>query len=588
MNFPDKDKESLTKREKFCRLKRRRLNIIFIIITAGFITAIIRLAWLQLLQGEALAMKAEKQHRRFVDIEGERGNIYDRNRRELAVNLDMPSLYGIPSSITDPSFVVKKISRVVDIDTSAVKSKLDSRKHFAWIKRRISPDLAEMVEAMNIKGIGLAPEKKRFYPDKELIGQVLGFTNTDNHGLEGIEKYYEESLNGDKGALVLERDARGQAVLTSTNLDGLKGNDLVLTIDEVIQYITEKELDSSVEKHSAAGGIGIVMDPHTGEILSMAVSPRFNPNTPEKYTAGSWRNRAITDVYEPGSTFKIVTASAALEEKLFSPNEIVHDGSGSMKFGKTVIHDPHPKGTPMSFREVISHSSNVGSAKIGIKLGDKRLYKYMRAFGFGDKSGIDLPGEVRGLVRSPESWSGRSLATISIGQEVGITPIQLTAAMAVIANGGLLVRPHIVSEEIDHMGNSKRINPEIKSRVISESTSKKMTDILKWVVSNEGTGKLAAVDGFSVAGKTGTAQKADPATGRYSSSKFISSFIGFLPADSPELVILIVIDEPRGVSWGGSVAAPVFHSVAEQALRYLHVEPAEQQKITIMAKNSDN
>ena len=588
MNFLHKDKESLTKREKFNKLKWQRLNIILIIMTAGFIAVIIKLAWLQLLQGEALAMKAERQHRRLIDIEGERGNIYDRKRRELAVNLDMPSLYGIPSSIGNPSYVVKKLSHIVDLDTAALKDKLGSKKHFAWIKRRVPPDLAEKIEAMNIKGIGIAPERKRFYPKKELSGHILGFTNTDSHGLEGIEKYYEQSLNGEKGALVLERDARGQAVLTSTHRDTLKGNDLVLTIDEVIQYITEKELEAAVDEHNAAGGVGIVMDPHSGAILAMAVSPRFNPNTPDNYGAGGWRNRAITDIYEPGSTFKIVTASAAVEEKLFSPNEIVHDGSGSMNFGRAVIHDPHPKGKPMTFREVISHSSNIGSAKIGIKLGDKRLYEYIRAFGFGDKSGIDLPGEVRGIVRHPESWSGRSLATISIGQEVGVTPIQLASAMSVIANGGLLVRPHIVSEVIDLKGNVKKIHPEIVRRVISGSTSKKMTDILKWVVSNEGTGKLAAVDGFSVAGKTGTAQKVDPETGRYSRNKFISSFTGFVPADSPEMVILIVIDEPKGVSWGGSVAAPVFHRVARQALRYMHVEPEEQQKITIMAKNNEN
>ncbi len=588
MNFLDKDKESLTKREKFTRLKWRRVNIIFIIMTAGFIAVIIKLAWLQLLQGEALAMKADRQHRRLIDIEGERGNIYDRNGRELAVNLDMPSLYGIPSSIGDPSFVVKKLSHIVEFDTVSVKNKLDSKKHFTWIKRRLPPDLAEKVEAMNIKGIGLAPEKKRFYPKKQLSGHIIGFTNTDSHGLEGIEKFYENSLNGEKGALVLERDARGKAVLTSSHMDTLKGNDLVLTIDEVIQYITEKELEAAVDGHNASGGVGIVMEPHTGAILAMAVSPRFNPNTPDKFGAGGWRNRAITDVYEPGSTFKIVTASAAVEEKLFSPNEIVHDGSGSMNFGKAVIHDPHPKGKPMTFREVISYSSNIGSAKIGIKLGDKRLYEYMRAFGFGEKSGIDLPGEVRGIVRHPDSWSGRSLATISIGQEVGVTPVQLAAAMSVIANGGLLVRPHLVSEEIDLKGKVKKMHPEIVRRVISESTSKKMTDILKWVVSNEGTGKLAAVDGFSVAGKTGTAQKVDPETGRYSKSKFISSFIGFVPADSPELVILIVVDEPKGISWGGSVAAPVFHRVAQQALRYMHVEPEEQQKITVMAKNIVN
>ena len=584
MNFLNKDKEPVTRKDQFNRLRWRRLNFILIFMTVGFIAVIIKLAYLQLLQGEALAMKADRQHRRLIDIEGERGIIYDRNRRELAVNLDMPSLYGIPSSIDNPAYVVKKLSYVVDFDTATVKDRLDSKKHFTWIKRRLSPDIAGKIEAMNIKGIGFAPERKRFYPKRELIGHILGFTNTDSHGLEGIEKYYEESMKGKKGALVLEMDARGQAVLTSTHLDALKGNDIVLTIDEVIQYMTEKELDNAVNEHHAAGGVSIVMNPHTGEILAMAVSPRFNPNTPDKYGSGAWRNRAITDVYEPGSTFKIVTASAAVEEKLFSPNEIVHDGSGSFNFGGGVLHDPHPKGKPMTFREVISHSSNIGSAKIGIKLGDKRLYKYIKAFGFGDKSGIDLPGEVRGIVRDPAGWSGRSLATIAIGQEVGITPIQLVTAMSVIANGGLLVKPHVVSETVDLNGNVKKINPEIVKRVISENTSKKMTDILKWVVSNEGTGKLAAVDGFSVAGKTGTAQKIDPETGRYSKNRFISSFIGFVPADSPEIVMLVVVDEPKGLAWGGSVAAPVFHRVAEQALRYMHVESEEQQKITITAE----
>ena len=378
-------------------------------------------------------------------------------------------------------------------------------------------------------------------------------------------------------------DARGRAVLTSAHMDTLKGDDLVLTIDEVIQYITERELDAAVEGHNAAGGIGIVMKPYSGEILAMAVNPKFNPNTPDKYGAGQWRNRAITDVYEPGSTFKIVTASGALEEKLISPNEIIHDGSRSMNFGGGVIHDPHPKGEPMSFKDVISHSSNIGAAKIGIRLGKERLYKYIKAFGFGDKSGIDLPGEVKGIVRNPSVWSGRSLATISMGQEIGVTPVQLIAAMSAIANGGWLVKPHIVSEIIDVNGNAKKTNTEIVRRAISESTSRKMVEILKSVVSDEGTGKLADIAGFTSAGKTGTAQKIDPETGRYSKNRFVSSFVGFVPADSPEIVILIIVDEPKGVAWGGSVAAPVFKSVAGQTLQYLHIEPEKRQEITIMA-----
>ncbi len=570
--------------ETFTRLRWRRFTILSIFVILSFGAVIMRLAHLQLFKGEALAMKAERQHRQAIDVEGERGVIYDRAMRELAVNLDMPSIYGVPSSIENPRDVARKIYDEVDINYSTLARRLDNERHFVWIGRRLQPEVIKKIENMNIKGIGFIPETKRFYPKKEMIGHILGFTDIDNHGIEGIERGYEDYLSGKKGIIVLERDARRQPVLTNILLDPLKGNDLVLTIDEVIQYIMEKELATTVDEHNASGGVGIVMDPTTGEILAMAIYPRFNPNTPDKYNPDQWRNRAITDIYEPGSTFKFIIASGVLEEGLISPNEIVHDGSGSMIFGGSVIHDPHPTGRPMSFKEVIAHSSNIGTAKIGIRLGKERLYKYARTFGFGDKTGIDLPGEVRGILRDPSAWSGRSVVTISIGQEVGITPVQLITAMSAIANGGWLVRPHLLSEIIDSSGNVKKIMPEIVRRVISNSTSKKMVEILKGVVSPDGTGKLAAINGFTIAGKTGTAQKIDPETGKYSKNRFISSFVGFVPADSPEIAILVIIDEPKGVAWGGSVAAPVFKRVAEQALQYMHVEPKEREQITIMAQ----
>lgn len=571
--------------ELFARSKWRRFNIIAVLIIIGFISVITKLAYLQLFQGEALAMKAERQRLQVADIEGDRGVIYDRVMRELAVNLDMPSIFGVPYSIEDPLKVAKRLSTEVDINSKILAKRLDNDRQFTWIRRRMSPEIVKKIEAMNLKGIGFIPETKRFYPKRELIGHILGFTDIDNHGIEGIERYHEESLRGRNGTIILERDARRRPVLSSTLLDPLKGNDLVLTVDEVIQYIMEKELATAVDEHNASDGVGIVMDPHSGEILAMAVYPRFNPNTPDKYRSEQWRNRAITDVYEPGSTFKLVVASGILEEGLISPNEIVHDGSGSMAYGGGVIHDPHPTGQPMTFKEVVAHSSNVGTAKIGIKLGKERLYKYAKAFGFGDKTGIDLPGEVRGIVRYPSAWSGRSLVTISIGQEIGITPIQLITAMSAVANGGWLVRPHIVSEIIDSHGNVKKIKSEIVRRAISDSTSRKMVEILKEAVGPDGTGKLAALNGFPVAGKTGTAQKIDPVTGGYSRSRFISSFVGFVPADSPEIAILVIVDEPKGVAWGGSVAAPVFKRVAEQTLEYMHIEPKERERITIMAQN---
>ncbi|MBI5193784.1 MAG: penicillin-binding protein 2 [Nitrospirae bacterium] len=573
--------------DKFARIKWRRFSIIAGAILLGFFAVIVRLAWLQLYEGEALALKADRQHRSQIDVEGKRGVIYDRAMRELAVNLDMPSVYGVPAAIENPALLAKKISAEVEMDTQTLVKKLDNNRQFVWLRRRMPPDVINKIEEMNLKGIGIMPETKRFYPKRELSGHIIGFTDIDNNGIEGVEKYYEKYLRGRKGSIVLERDARRRAVLENTIREPQKGNDLILTMDEVIQHAMEKELVAGVTEHNAAGGVGIVMNPYTGEILAMSVYPRFNPNDPEEYKSGQWRNRAITDVYEPGSTFKLVVASAALEEGVLSPNEIVHDGSGSLSYGGGTIHDPHPTGRAMTFKEVIAHSSNVGTAKIGIRLGKDRLYKYAKAFGFGDKTGIDLPGEVRGIIRDPSTWSGRSLVTVSIGQEVGITPIQLITAISAIANGGWLVRPHIVSGIIDNHGNTGTIKPEIIRRVISNTASKKMTDMLKEVVGPDGTGKLADLTGFSVAGKTGTAQKIDPATGRYSSNRFISSFVGFVPAEAPEIAILVIIDEPKGVAWGGSVAAPVFKKVAEQSLEYLHIEPEKREKITIMAENGE-
>lgn len=571
--------------EAFNSIKKRRLNIVIGIMMAGFLFVIGKLTYLQVYKGEALAMKAERQQRQTIEVEGARGVIYDRAMREIAVNLDMPSAYGVPSAIDNPQDVAKKIGAEIELSADVLVNKLDNKRQFVWIKRRMPPEIAGRLEEMDLKGIGFLPETKRFYPKKGLIGHLIGFTDIDNHGIEGIEKYYENTLRGKKGTIILERDAHRQPVLTNTLLDPLKGEDLILTIDEVIQYIMEKELAAAVDKHNAASGVGIIMNPHTGEILAMAVHPQFNPNTPGDYHSGEWRNRAITDVYEPGSTFKLVVASGILEEGLISPNEIVHDGSGSMAYGGSVIHDPHPAGRPMTFKEVIAHSSNVGTAKIGIKLGEERLYKYARLFGFGEKTGIDLHGEVNGILRNPSTWSGRSLITISIGQEIGITPVQLLTAISAIANGGWLVRPHIVSGVIDSNGEVKQIKPEIVRRAISGATSKKMTEILKGVVGPEGTGKLAATSGFSAAGKTGTAQKIDPETGRYSQTRFISSFVGFVPAEFPEIAIVVIIDEPKGVAWGGSVAAPVFKNVAEQTLQYMHVEPEELKEIPVMARN---
>lgn len=556
------------------KLRWRRCKYIVSFFVGALLLVVGRLAYLQLFNN-TLAIKAERQSRQIVKVEGERGYIYDRRMRELAVNFDMSSIYGIPSSIEDTSRVANILSYKLKINYTTLAKKLKRHKHFVWIKRRTLPEEARKIESMKLKGIGFIPETKRFYPGRELMGHILGFTDIDNHGLEGIERYYDRYLRGKEEKILLERDAYRRPVLTSTLLSSLKGKDIILTIDETIQYILEKELYSSIEKYSASSAIGIIMDPFTGEVLAMANVPRFNPNTPGNYTPGAWRNRAITDVYEPGSTFKVVVASGALEERLFSPEEIIHDGSGRAVFGRAVMHDPHPSGEPLTFRDVIVHSSNIGAAKIGTQLGEKTFYKYIKAFGFGSRTGIDLPGEVAGIVKPPSMWSGRSIITISIGQEIGVTPIQMITAMSAIANGGWLVRPHVVAAMVEDNGNIKRIRPELLRRVISQQTSKRMIEILKEVVS-EGTGRFAAIEGLNVAGKTGTAQKIDPETGKYSRTKFISSFIGFFPADSPSIVMLIIINEPHGIAWGGRVAAPVFKRVAMQVIQYMKLGPGDK------------
>jgi cell division protein FtsI (penicillin-binding protein 3) len=362
------------------------------------------------------------------------------------------------------------------------------------------------------------------------------------------------------------------------------GHSLVITIDEVIQYIAEKEVEEAVTKAHAKSGTVIVLDPQTGAVLALAISPRFDPNAVASLTADRWRNRALTDAYEPGSTMKALVAAAALEEKVMKPSTMLYGENGRMTIANTVIHD-HEKLGWMTFAQVIQKSSNIGAAKTGMALGDQRLYRYLQAFGFGQKTDIDLPGEAGGLVKHPREWGRRSLASISMGQEIGVTPIQMVSAVAALANGGVLMKPYVVSEVRDAQGKTLRqILPQVKRRVVSPETARTVTSILEGVVT-DGTGAKAAIPGFRVAGKTGTAQKIDPRTGAYSSTLFVGSFVGFVPADNPRLAMIVVIDEPQGESWGGTVAAPVFRRVGEQVLNYLGVSSDEPVKLAMVSNH---
>lgn len=558
------------------------LFVVSSLLTVGFLLVSVRLVVLQAFQHAEWSKRAEREHEKNVSIEAERGTIYDRNGMVLAMNVEVPSIYAVPGEIRNSTAVSRKLGPILNLDPRSLAKKLDNEKSFVWLARKIDPAKAEEIRRLQLDGIGFVMESQRFYPKRALFGHLLGFAGLDNRGLEGLELKYDTTLRGEKGWLVLERDAHGKSIFPKdlNYIAPSRGKDLHLTVDEIVQHVSERELDRVVDQTHAKGGTIIVMDPWSGEILAMAVRPRFNPNTVRTHQPSEWRNRAITDAYEPGSTFKIVTAAAALEEKVVDPNEMIDCEEGSYRIFGTVLNDHDPVGI-VPFRQVIAKSSNIGTAKVAQRLGEKRLSDYIRAFGFGERLGVDLLGETPGLVRATAQWSKRSLASISIGQEIGVTPLQVITAVSAIANGGWVMTPHLVRQvkemNLQRVGGEGRVikesSPQVRRRAVSEGTAREMVRILEGVVSKSGTGGLAAIPGYAVAGKTGTAQKFDPATGRYSSHRFVSSFVGFAPAEDPAVAILVMIDEPEGEAWGGSVAAPVFSAIGREVLHYLKVPP---------------
>ena len=569
------------------RRPEKRVLVAAVLLGLGFLVILARLFQLQVLQAAELAQMAGRQHQKMLTVEGGRGSIYDRSGKILAMNLDVPSVFGEPRVISDARGTASRLAQVLLSDAKQMEAKLRNGRNFVWLERRLTPETAERLRALSLPGIGLLPEARHFYPNGTLLAHVLGFANIDNHGLEGLEGKYDAYLQGERGHFIVERDALGGPVFPK-GLDyaaPLPGKDLILTIDEVIQYISEQELERVVTKTRAEAGVVIVIEPKTGAILALAVRPTFDPNAPGT-DANLWRNRAITDTYEPGSTFKIVTAAAALEEHLWSPEDLIYGEDGRYVVEKTVVHDHHRHGW-MTFAEVVHKSSNIGIIKVGQRLGVDIMGQYLTAFGFGQKTGMDLQGEVRGLTKEPQAWGRRSLASISMGQEVGITAMQMAVAASAIANGGWLMRPYLVSEVKSRSGETiARFEPTARRRVIGAETSRIMIDILRGVVRPGGTGTLAAVPGYDVAGKTGTAQKLDP-NGRYSATRTVASFVGFLPAEDPRLTILVVVDEPKTDQWGATVAAPVFQRIAAQAVQHLGIPSKGGQGQILAARNLD-
>ncbi len=551
-------------------MNKKRAVILNTVVIFSFFLISLRLVDLMIVHHKRFYASAQKQHIKVEDIQVRRGIIVDRRGRELALNLDLDSIYADPKHLDRDGNDIKRLASAIAREPKAVLAKIPDKGRFIWVERKLDPETAEKIRALKIEGLGFLPEAKRFYPKADLASHILGFVGMDNQALEGIELKCDKYLRTSGGKVTVERDAGGRTLSPGVNTE-VKGNNIVLTIDEVLQRIVEKELDKAMARWRAAATSVIMMDPLTGEILALANRPAYDPNRGGIAAASAKRDRAITDLYEPGSTFKIVVGIAALEEKILKPNTLFDVSRGSIEVGGKNIHDAHKHGV-LTFKEVIQKSSNVGSIMIGMKLGKDRVYKYAKLLGVGEKTGIDLPGEVSGWIPRPEKWSSTSIGAVPIGQEVAVTPLQMLRAYSAIANGGFLVSPHVVSEIISPRGEAiasfKNMDMD---RIISAKTAETFKDILKSVVEEGGTGTSASVDGNEVAGKTGTAQIIDPRTKRYSKEKYVSSFVGFVPADNPRIAMIVVVYEPKGQIYGGAVAAPVFRDIAGQALSYLNI-----------------
>jgi cell division protein FtsI (penicillin-binding protein 3) len=566
-----------------------RLGIAKILFLAMFLVIAGRAFQLQVLQGEKLMRLGERQHLKEWIVLPKRGALLDRAGEPLALSMESQSVYARPHRVQDPDKLSQRLAQILNLRPADVKQKLTSDKPFVWIKRQVSSPEAEKIQALNPAGIGMFYEPNRHYPQGQLAGQLIGFVGRDSEGLEGLELKYNDYIRGEAGSSITERDALGRRVLVQ-GVERLRippGSDIHLTLNTSIQHIAEKELEAAILKYRAKAGVAIVMEPFTGEVLALANYPSFDPNNYSKQSAEQRRNRAVTDSFEPGSTFKTILAAAALEEGVVGKEDLFYCEMGKYSYAGKFIHDTHPHGW-LSFSKILQVSSNIGFTKVAEKLKKDRYFKYIEKFGFGQASGIDVPGEVPGLLRRSESWSAIDLATHAFGQGISTTPMQMVMAYAAIANGGFLMRPYVTRRVVSPQGEIVLENqPHVVRRVISEKSSKSLASMLRDVTNEGGTGVMANVDGFEVAGKTGTAQKADPVHGGYAAKKRVASFIGFVPANDPRLVALVLIDEPEMNVYGGVVAAPVFRNIAQAALRHLAVAPQQGAVVPVPPSQSE-
>ncbi len=603
--------------------QRARLVLLVAGVAAGLLAIFGRCAHLQVIRAPELLDQARSQQEKTITLDPLRGPIVDRNGKELAVSLDVDSVFAEPAEVDDAATAARRLAPAVGMPATELRERLSSDRRFVWIKRKVTPDLRRRIEALKIRGIGFVRESRRYYPKRALAAHLIGACGMDNRGLDGLEFMYDGAIRGTPGRMVALQDGRGGRVLDREQKDPAPGFGLQLTLDEVIQYNVERALDDVMAETRADGATVVVLRPQTGEVLALASRPVFDPNTYADARQGARRNRATTDYYEPGSTFKVVTAAAALDAGRVHPNEVIWCENGSIVVARHRFKEDRLPYGNLTFTEVLAKSSNVGAIKVAQRLRPEEFIDYIRGFGFGHKTGIDLPGESPGILRDVSAWSGLSQASMAMGQEIGVTTLQLAAMMGAVANDGVWIRPRVVQALLPGQGtrapvltdshpvqagaggdpfatatggadgaadSADRSSPAASGggetggggaaapetrRVVSARTAGVLRSMLQ-MVTIEGTGKAASVPGYTVGGKTGTAQKVD-ASGRYAHGRYVSWFAGFVPANRPALAIVVMVDEPKGPKFhGGDVAAPVFSRIAQQTLTYLKVRPDHQ------------
>jgi cell division protein FtsI (penicillin-binding protein 3) len=558
------------KEKKYLRFRVVTIGIFFGLFL-GVICA--KAAYLQIYRGSWLSQLAADQYEASVRASGKRGTIYDRKMSELAVSIQVTSIAAYPARIGDPDKTAAALAKPLHLDRSSLQRSFRSKKTFVWVKRQATPREVEKIKALNLGGIGFVPEYNRFYPKRTLAAQVIGFTGIDGAGLEGLEHFYDRSLKGAETEYTCLRDALGKRFVSNgANMQDFSGKNLILTIDQTVQFIAERTLEDTVTEFDADSGIAIVMEPKSGALLAIAQYPFFNPNAYREFKSANWRNRAITDSIEPGSTLKIFSATAAIASGYSSPNTIFFCENGAYRIGRKIVRDVSAHGW-LSLQQIVKYSSNIGAIKISEIVGAKHLFNTLRDFGFGARTGIDCPGETPGSLSNYRHWTRMDTSAISFGHGMAASPLQLVTAVSAIANNGVLMKPYLVAAVTDQNNQTvQSFPPHVVRRVVSESTARKISAILKTVVAEGGTGTQAALQGFSVGGKTGTAKKIGP-DGTYSDDDYIASFIGFAPVDNPAITVLIIINEPRKQYYGGVVAAPAFRRIAQETLNYLNVHP---------------